>query len=71
MSKNNESTQTQQPSFVKELLENGTVTLTALSRDEFDAMLSGIPADVKYGAGAVGRDRESGVFSLRLDIVKP
>ena len=70
MSKNNE-TQTQQPPFMKELLENGTVTLTALSRDEFDAMLKDIPADVKYGAGAVGRDRESGVFSLRLDIVKP
>ena len=70
MSKNNEP-QTQQPPFVKELLENGTVTLTALSRDEFDAMLKDIPADVKYGAGAVGRDRESGVFSLRLDIVKP
>ena len=58
----------QQPDFVKELLEKGTVTITSLTRENFDAMLKEIPADVKYGAGAVGRDRETGVFTLQLDL---
>ncbi len=59
----------QQPDFVKELLEKGTVTITSLTREDFDAMLKEIPADVKYGAGAVGRDRETGVFTLQLDLI--
>ena len=58
----------QQPDFVKELLEKGTVTITSLTREDFDAMLKEIPADVKYGAGAVGQDRDNGFFVLRLDI---
>ena len=58
----------QQPDFVKELLEKGSVTITSLTREDFDAMLKEIPADVKYGAGAVGRDRETGVFTLQLDL---
>ena len=58
----------QQPDFVKELLEKGTVTITSLTRENFDAMLKEIPADVKYGAGAVGRDRKTGVFTLQLDL---
>lgn len=58
----------QQPDFVKELLEKGTVTITSLTREDFYDMLKEIPADVKYGAGAVGRDRETGVFTLQLDL---
>ena len=58
----------QQPDFVKELLEKGSVTITSLTREDFDAMLKDIPSDVKYGAGAVGRDRETGVFTLQLDL---
>lgn len=58
----------QQPDFVKELLDKGSVTITSLTREDFDAMLKEIPADVKYGAGAVGRDRETGVFTLQLDL---
>ena len=68
MSKKIETEQTQQPDFVKELLEKGTVTITSLTRENFDAMLKEIPADVKYGAGAFGRDRETGVFMLRIDL---
>ena len=59
----------QQPDYVAELLKNGTVTLTAKTRDKLDKMVSEIPADVKYGAGAVGKNFETGVFTLRLDIV--
>lgn len=64
-----DGTAVKQPAYVDELLKNGTVTLTAKSRDELDKMVSKIPADVKYGAGAVGKNFETGVFALRLDIV--
>ena len=69
MSKKTENTeQTQQPDFVKELLENGTTTITAKTREELTEMVNEIPADCSYGAGAVGQDRDNGLFVLRLDI---
>ena len=58
----------QQPAFIKQLLETGTTILTAKSRDELAEMVNNIPADVHYGAGAVGFNPETGDFSLRLDI---
>lgn len=63
----NETEKTQQPDFVKELLENGTTILTAKTRDELAELVNNIPADVKYGAGAVGHNHETGLFSLRID----
>lgn len=71
MSKKNNTTgiSEKQPAFVTELLKNGTVTLTAQKREDFDTMLADIPADVKYGAGAVGKNPETGIYSLRLDIM--
>ena len=68
MNKKNDS-KPQHPAFVEELLKKGTVTLTAIERDEFDALLADIPADVRYGAGAVGRNSETGVLSLRIDLI--
>lgn len=59
----------QQPVYVEELLKNGTVVLTATSRDELVKMVDEIPADVRYGAGAVGKNPETGAFSLRLDVI--
>jgi hypothetical protein len=67
--KTEETKETKQPAYVGELLKNGTVTLTAKTRDELDKMVSEIPADIRYGAGAVGKNFETGVFTLRLDIV--
>ena len=64
----NAQTQEKQPAHVAELLLNGTVTLTASSREELAAMVNDIPADCSYGAGAVGRDRETGCYSLRIDL---
>ena len=66
--KTSETTETQQPAFVEELLKNGTTTITAKSRDELAEMVNNIPADVHYGAGAVGFNPETGDFSLRVDI---
>ena len=71
MSKKPTKNETQQPAFVEELLKNGTATITAKMRDELAKMVNDIPADVKYGAGAVGFNPETGVFSLRLDIINP
>ena len=64
----NEDAEAKMPDFLDELKDKGTVTLTATSREELVEMIADIPADIKYGAGAVGKTIE-GVYSLRLDIV--
>ena len=66
--KTTETTETQQPAFVEELLKNGTVTLTAKTREGLAEKVNDIPADVRYGAGAVGFNPDAGVFTLRVDI---
>ena len=58
----------QQPSYVGDLLLNGTTVLTAKTRDELAEMVNEIPANVKYAAGAVGYNPDKGVFTLRVDI---
>lgn len=64
----NAQAQEKQTAHVAELLLNGTVTLTASSREELAAMVNDIPADCSYGAGAVGRHPETGEYSLRIDL---
>ena len=66
--KTNETTETQQPAFVEELLKNDTAVLTAKTRAELAEMVNNIPADCSYMAGAVGFNPETGVFTLRVDI---
>jgi hypothetical protein len=56
------------PAFVEDLLKNGTVILTAKTRDELAEMVNTIPAEVHYGAGAVCKNPETELFSLRIDI---
>lgn len=57
-----------QPAYVAELLLNGTVTLTAATREDLTEMVNDIPAECSYGAGAVGRHPETGLYSLRIDL---
>lgn len=64
----NAQAQEKQPAYVAELLLNGTVTLTAATREDLTAMVNDIPADCSYGAGAVGRHPETGLYSLRIDL---
>ena len=66
--KTTETNETKQPAFVENLLKNGTAILTAKTRDELAKMVNDIPADCSYGAGAVGFNPETGVFTLRVDI---
>ena len=57
-----------QPAYVADLLLNGNTVLTAKTRDELAEMVNDIPANVKYGVGAVGFNPDAGVFTLRVDI---
>lgn len=66
--KNIDAQEQNQPAYVAELLLNGTVTLTAATREDLTAMVNDIPADCSYGAGAVGRHPETGEYSLRVDL---
>ena len=70
MSKKKTPSKAEQLGYVTELLEKGTVILRAASRDEFGEMIDTIPASVRYAAGAIGKNAETGIFSLRLDLVK-
>jgi len=60
----------EQPAYIGDLLLNSTTVLTAPTRDELAEMVNEIPADVRYGAGAVGRDLESGAYTLRIHLIK-
>ena len=70
MSKKKTPSKAEQPGYVTELLEKGTVILRAACRDEFGEMIDVIPASVRYAAGAIGMNTKTGLFSLRLDLVK-
>lgn len=59
----------EQPAYIGDLLLNGTTVLTAPTRDELAEMVNEIPADVRYGSGAVGRDPESGAFTLQIHLI--
>ncbi|MBO5707616.1 MAG: hypothetical protein J6T37_01540 [Bacteroidales bacterium] len=74
MGKKTENTQEQvektAPAFVEELMKKGSAILRAKTREELAEMVNEIPADVKYGAGAVGQSREDGTFVLMVELVK-
>lgn len=59
-----------QPAWLQELLDKGTVILTADDREDFGQLIDQIPAEVRYGAGAVAKNHETGIFALRLDVIK-
>jgi hypothetical protein len=61
--------QTGQPKYIEELLKNGTTVLKANTREELAEMINEIPADCRYMAGAVGRTRDNGTYTLRVDII--
>ena len=63
-------TDEQQPTYVEELLKNGTTVLSAKSRDELAEMVNTIPADCKYAVGAVGRSQDGCTYTLQVDIIK-
>ena len=70
MSKKNQAKAKTEPSYIQELLDKGHVILRAASRDEFGPMIDQIPAQTRYAAGAIGHNQVTGLFSLRIDLVK-
>ena len=68
--KKTQAQEPEQPGYVTELLEKGTVILRAASRDEFGDMIDQIPAAIRYAAGAIGKNQTTGLYQLRIDIIK-
>ena len=62
--------QNEQPAYVADLLLNGTTVLSAATREALAEMVNGIPADVRYTVGAVGRKQDGSAYTLRVDIIK-
>lgn len=60
----------QQTGIYDELLKNGTAVLRAKTRDELAELVNNIPAEAKYTAGAVGRSKDDGTYSIKVDIIK-
>ena len=72
MSNKKTDEQTQQSPELVQLLTNGNVTLTAKTREELQAKAEAVAdeaGDKIVAVGAVGQDRETGDFTLRLDIL--
>ena len=63
-------TDEQQPTYVEELLKNGTAVLEAPTPEDLAEMVNGIPADVRYAVGAVGRKQDGSAYTLRVDLIK-
>lgn len=62
-------TEKKQPSFLDTLEKDGFFLLTAKTREELAEKVNDIPADIKYGVGAVGYNHDTREFTLRVDIV--
>lgn len=68
-----ETQQEQQPTggeFLQTLNEKGTAIISSPTREGLGEIINTIPAEVKYSVGAVGRNYEAGVYTLRLDLIK-
>ena len=63
----NPEEQTQQPAYVKELLEKGVVVLSGRSREELAEMLQSIPADLPYYTGAVAFYYDKGLYRIQVN----
>jgi len=57
------------PSFVDDLLKNGTATLKAASPEALGELLATIPEDVKFSVGPIGKSKEDFQYSIRIDLI--
>ena len=64
-----QTSEQEQPAYVADLLLNGTAVLEAPTREALAEMVNGIPADVRYAVGAVGRKQDGSAYTLRVDII--
>jgi hypothetical protein len=59
-----------QLSYLDELNDRGTVVVSAKTRDELTEIVSNISATIRYSVGAIGKNNDSGLFTLRIDLIK-
>ena len=58
----------QQHSVFDALLKNGTAVLEAPTIEALNDLVDQIPADCRYGVGAVGRKGDGSAYTLRVMI---
>ena len=59
----------QQPAHIAELLLNGKALFAANTPEEVAAMVKDIPADCSFSTGAIGKNPDTGAFTLRVDLI--
>lgn len=76
MTKKTESSEIQQPkveseipAYMEELQKNGTTVITAPTIDELAEQVNNIPTEVRYAAGAVGRNIDTNLYTLRITLI--
>ena len=63
------ATDTQQPAHIADLLLNGKAIFVANTPEDVDAMVKDIPADCNFATGAIGKNPDTGAFTLRVDLI--
>jgi hypothetical protein len=61
-------TETTQPAYVKELMENGVVVIQGRSRGELDEKLAAIPSDVNFYTGHVDHYIGTGFYRIQVNL---
>lgn len=69
MSKKKNPSKVEQPGYVTELLDKGTVTMKAKTYEGLTDQIDKLPASVRYAAGAIGKNPTTGLYTLRIDII--
>ena len=65
-----EEPQDNRPAYVKELLEKGAVVIFGRTEGELNDMLSNIPSDIDFTAGAIGYYISKGLYRIQLNLKK-
>ena len=62
-----QSVESGQPAFVKELLDKGVVVLSGRSPEELGEMIDNIPADCSYYAGCITKSYDTGLYRIQVN----
>ena len=65
-----DSVSNEQPAYVNELLEKGSVVLNGRTPDELAEMDDNIPANVTYYAGGITKYLDTGLYRLQVNLTE-
>ena len=65
-----EEPQDNRPAYVKELLEKGAVVIFGRTEGELNDMLTNIPSNINFTAGAIGYYISKGLYRTQLNLKK-